>query len=229
MKREAHKIEDVAKLKRIAEAYNTYIERNHERLWALTSLWEPRATLFAQKLAGLDGTEDDIILNDPSVYISSAEKGHRVAKPGKLICKLGENSKMVAADTNEDWVEMDTVFGPNKIRAFSYCIVINLPTYAKTDTTPLAFTRGLREDGTWSKEYGLYGSEGGYVAFVDGHVKWFDGKRPARFLKWDQSGYTSNILEAIPEDACISISGGGVVNYPDGVLISNWGKGKNSN
>ena len=224
MKREAHKIEDVAKLKRIAEAYRIYVERYQEPPWCYEM-----TTIFAQRLAGLDRTEDEVILNDPSVYISSNEKSHRAAKPGKVICKLGESKKMVAVDSNEDWIEVDTVFGPNPVRAFSYCIVTKLPAYAKADTTPIAFTRGLREDGTWSKDYGLYGSEGGYVVFIDGHVKWFDGKRAARFLKWDQTGYTSNILEAIPESSFISISNGGIVTIPDGILISNWGKGKDSN
>jgi prepilin-type processing-associated H-X9-DG protein len=37
-------------------------------------------------------------------------------------------------------------------------------------TTPLAFTRGLKIDGTWDEKYGLYGSKGGYVVFCDGHV-----------------------------------------------------------
>ncbi|MDR2812705.1 MAG: hypothetical protein LBB05_02905 [Puniceicoccales bacterium] len=53
-------------------------------------------------------------------------------------------------------------------------------------------------DGTWDEEAGLYGSKGDYVVFCDGHVTWFDGSKPAKFLKWDQSGYTSKIYEAVP-------------------------------
>jgi prepilin-type processing-associated H-X9-DG protein len=47
----------------------------------------------------------------------------------------------------------------------------------------------------------LYGDKGGYVVYCDGHVAWFDGSKPARFSKWDKSGYTSNILEAKPPGA----------------------------
>ncbi|MDR0740496.1 MAG: hypothetical protein LBF34_02180 [Puniceicoccales bacterium] len=40
--------------------------------------------------------------------------------------------------------------------------------------------------------------------YADGHTVWFDGGKPARFLKWDQSGYTSDIREAISSDAWIT-------------------------
>lgn len=45
--------------------------------------------------------------------------------------------------------------------------------YAPATTTPIAWSRGLStEDGTWSD--GVFGSEGGFVAFLDGHVEWFE-------------------------------------------------------
>jgi prepilin-type processing-associated H-X9-DG protein len=75
-----------------------------------------------------------------------------------------------------------------------------LPLNVPPATTPLAFTRGLCKDGTWDEQVGLYGSKGGYVVFCDGHVTWVDGSRPAKFLKWDQSGYAANICEAVPLD-----------------------------
>jgi hypothetical protein len=71
------------------------------------------------------------------------------------------------------------------------------------DTTPLAFTRGLKPDGTWDEKYGVYGNKGGYVVYCDGHTTWFDGSKPAKFLKWDRSGYTNNIFETIPNTATI--------------------------
>jgi prepilin-type processing-associated H-X9-DG protein len=64
----------------------------------------------------------------------------------------------------------------------------------------------LKTNGKWHSKYGLYGDKGGYVAFWDGHVTWYDGSKPAQFLKWDQSGYTNNIQEAVPTSAFI---GGG--------------------
>jgi prepilin-type processing-associated H-X9-DG protein len=84
-------------------------------------------------------------------------------------------------------------------------VVVNLPSNVPAATTPLAFTRGLCTDGTWDEQAGLYGSKGGYVVFCDGHVTWFNGSRPAKFLKWDQSGYTLNIREAVPNTGQIWI------------------------
>jgi prepilin-type processing-associated H-X9-DG protein len=86
----------------------------------------------------------------------------------------------------------------------SYCLIGGLPGSIPLETTPVAFTRGLKENGLWDEKAGLYGSKGGLVAFADGHVTWFDGSKPAKFLKWDQSGYAVNIREAIPDEAYIS-------------------------
>jgi hypothetical protein len=44
----------------------------------------------------------------------------------------------------------------------------------------------------------------GFVAFADGHVTWFDGSKPAKILKWNQSGYINNIRETVPNEAYIS-------------------------
>lgn len=64
-------------------------------------------------------------------------------------------------------------------------------------------------------------SEGDYVVFVDGHVKWFDGKRAARFLKWDQTGYTNDIREAIPNGSWISIGWVSEGNFSGDIQNSN--------
>ncbi|MDR2813017.1 MAG: hypothetical protein LBB05_04530, partial [Puniceicoccales bacterium] len=89
------------------------------------------------------------------------------------------------------------------------------------ETTPFGFTRGLREDGKWDEKAGLYGSKGGYVIYCDGHVTWFDGSKPAKFLKWDQSGYTNDIREAVPSSSWITCGNPGTkTNYKsDGKLV----------
>jgi prepilin-type N-terminal cleavage/methylation domain-containing protein/prepilin-type processing-associated H-X9-DG protein len=46
---------------------------------------------------------------------------------------------------------------------------------ANPSTTPVAWTRGLTAEGTWldfgQNRSGIYGSEGGFIAFLDGHVE----------------------------------------------------------
>ncbi|MDR2812208.1 MAG: prepilin-type N-terminal cleavage/methylation domain-containing protein [Puniceicoccales bacterium] len=79
----------------------------------------------------------------------------------------------------------------------SYCFMADLPVNAPLETTPLGFTRGLNKNGLWDEKAGIYGSKGGYVLYADGHVTWFDGSKPAKFLKWDQSGYTNDIRQTV--------------------------------
>jgi hypothetical protein len=84
-------------------------------------------------------------------------------------------------------------------------------------------------NGKWHSQYGLYGDKGGYIVFCDGHTTWFDESKPAKFLKWDQSGYSSDIREAVPVNAFIS---GGISLNPnitdtdDSImLLEHWGTG----
>lgn len=70
-------------------------------------------------------------------------------------------------------------------------------------TTPLAWTRGLQPDGTWSKTHGTYGDWGGHIVFMGGNVEKFksiDGK----LVKFGTNEPTSNILEALPPGSRIS-------------------------
>ena len=40
--------------------------------------------------------------------------------------------------------------------------------------TPLVWTRGLKSNGSWDEQTGVFKAEGGHIAFVDAHVEWFD-------------------------------------------------------
>ena len=69
----------------------------------------------------------------------------------------------------------------------------------KTDylpTTPIAFIRGLRTDGQWDKDQGVYGESGGAIVFLGGNVQQYtsiDSK-----LTRPSGKPTNNILETIP-------------------------------
>ncbi len=55
----------------------------------------------------------------------------------------------------------------------SWTFVIGLPLEAPTSTTPLLWTYGLQHNGKWS-EASPWDGRGGHIAFLDGHVEWFD-------------------------------------------------------
>lgn len=72
-------------------------------------------------------------------------------------------------------------------------------------TTPIIWTRGLRQDGTWA-EHSPYGSDGGHITFLGGNTAYYrnlsdEGGQLARF---DGKGTTANILDALPPGAHIS-------------------------
>lgn len=70
-------------------------------------------------------------------------------------------------------------------------------------TTPIAWTRGLGSDGRWegfgSARAGVYGGEGGFIVFLDGHVEFHRdlGRDGGQLIRWGDGGRTADIREAI--------------------------------
>ncbi|MDR1303460.1 MAG: type II secretion system GspH family protein [Puniceicoccales bacterium] len=228
----AKKVRDMSNLKRIAEAWKECVVN---RGWTFGTgnigqdFW---ATGLLQCLAGVDRTSPtDIVLNDPHVYVSPGDKyASKIVK--EMICQFDEGERKIVA-IGTPWggglpfsVVNSNLFSGNFL--LSYCIIAHGPVAdIPLETTPLAFTRGLCTDGTWDEEVGLYGSKGGYVVFGDGHVTWFDGSQPAKFLKWDQdqSGYTTDIRYAVPPGAMITCCGQDMYKGNNSNLIF-WDYGK---
>src|SRR5690606_10988530 len=91
-------------------------------------------------------------------------------------------------------------------QVFSFDYVTGLST-DMPPTTPIAWTRGLRLDGTWDPQ-GVYGTDGGYIVFLSGHVQFFKDLRSPRLLGIDGKP-TSNILDTLPPGTRIVGSGPG--------------------
>ena len=74
---------------------------------------------------------------------------------------------------------------------------------ADPSTTPIAWTRGLRTDGTWQdldgERPGVYGKEGGFIVFLDGHVQWYADLRSGggRLVHAGTGHPTADIREAL--------------------------------
>jgi hypothetical protein len=96
----------------------------------------------------------------------------------------------------------------------SLCFVSNLDTRKATAHTPLLWTRGLNEEGTWNpiegskdsegdgSDGGIWGDSGGLIGFIGGRVEWFESLTGKNALPtYDGSGTTSNFREAINGDA----------------------------
>jgi prepilin-type processing-associated H-X9-DG protein len=88
----------------------------------------------------------------------------------------------------------------------SYVFAANIPLNAPVETTPVVWTRGLQPDGTWSKDSPWVG-KGGHIAFLDGHVEWYDylSLKPDEpgLVKYGTTTPTTDIREALPPGAII--------------------------
>lgn len=68
--------------------------------------------------------------------------------------------------------------------------------------TPLVWTRGLKNNGMWSEQDGVFKQDGGHIAFVDAHVQWFESLKDENTGKGVLNGYnkttrTYSIAQAI--------------------------------
>lgn len=85
--------------------------------------------------------------------------------------------------------------------------VSGIPALAPPSTTPVAWTRGLTKEGRWldhgSRTSGIYGSQGGFVAFLDGHVAYYRdlGADGGKLLDYRTGQPTGDISRAIPPGA----------------------------
>jgi prepilin-type processing-associated H-X9-DG protein len=231
IKLSAKKVKDMSNLKKIAEAWK---ECAINRGWAFGEgeggdFW---ITDRLEILAGRDQmSASDMILNDPYVWISPGDKyASKIVKD--VICRFDSNEGKVVA-VGYTWVTDSLSFSSvdnslfSAIFLLSYCFIAHGPIGdIPLDTTPLAFTRGLCWDGTWDEKAGLYGSAGGYVVFCDGHVTWFDGSKPAKFLKWDQTGYTPDIRQAVPPRSEITCAHSGEIYKGNNSKLITWDYGQ---
>lgn len=216
-KTSANKLHDMANLKNYAAAWTEYVVTKN--YGALGDPSTDSAKEIVEILAGLrkDNSTDTFhqdlsIVNQPQNYISKKDShASKILQP------------IIASNINNQ--NNMNAFGKENIM-FSYCILFGKITNCNNlDSFPLAFTRGLRTDGTWDSTYGLYGSKGGYIIFGDGHISWFDNSN-TKFLKYDKSGYSTNILDAIPKTAkfsCIDNNNSTVATADATVIFNNIG------
>jgi len=69
-------------------------------------------------------------------------------------------------------------------------------------TTPLVWTRGLKANGLWDANEGVFKDEGGHIAFTDAHVEWYSSLRDENtgqgvLRAYNQTTRTFNIGQAI--------------------------------
>lgn len=153
----ARKMKDFNNLRQIAAAYINYMYNSSDQheINFCKNLYE-----FADVLA-----KKGYLVN-PEVYFSQSDY---------LISSTNIHSpKKIGNWRNDQWI-------PNKnFQNFplSVVVVTNISSTAQASTTPIAYTRGLDPiNGKWRQSSGnnggVYSNEGGFIAFLDGHVQFF--------------------------------------------------------
>jgi len=154
---------------------------------------------YAALILARDGS-----LNDASFWFNWSDPA--------LAGKPHPKSVLVDAQGNSTSGNLeDGTLNPDFARLqLSYVFAANIPLNAPVETTPVVWTRGLQFDGTWSKDSPWKG-EGGHVAFMDGHVEWYDklpltktsADGPDPLVKYGTTTPTTDIREALPPGAII--------------------------
>ncbi|MDR1591172.1 MAG: prepilin-type N-terminal cleavage/methylation domain-containing protein [Puniceicoccales bacterium] len=168
-------------MKKIADAYLMYREDKGDfNLDEIYNIYDFSLLLAREGL-----------LNDPNCYVFSSDS------LAQSINKVKKNT-IVHGDGQSD---ADCWSNPWDANSFSVNIILGIPDSAQPNTTPIAFTRGLEGSGEWSKD-GVFGKKGGFIAFLDGKVKWFENVYD-KLMASDMTHQTSDFMEAIPPDAVI--------------------------
>lgn len=168
---------DRSNLRQIGQASLIYASDNRDQLPQTETV-----TDFAAALARDGG------LNDAAIWIAPAESS------------LPANRDLSTVLTPDR-----TATRPEFLRArLAYTVVArglhtNLPS-----TTPIAWTRGLRPDGTWSPD-SPYKGEGGHIVFLGGNVQFYRNLAASPLARFDDSKLTTtDIRQALPPDAFVA-------------------------
>ncbi|OHE73793.1 MAG: hypothetical protein A2007_02240 [Verrucomicrobia bacterium GWC2_42_7] len=178
----ANRATAASNLRQIALAYASCVNNGNIRDLNASKT----ANEWASRLADKSG------LNDPTLYILKDDYlvTQHLSDPPPSIGSRGEGS----------WT-MNEAFANFPL---SFTIISNLEPLAPSVSTPIAYTRGLNpETGKWNasngENGGVYGTDGGLIVFLDGHVEFFNNliDGPKKLLKYGTNQSTSDIREAV--------------------------------
>ena len=129
-------------------------------------------------------------LTDASIWFIDADPAISMYD-GELPSIVGYKNDDNVFSVSDDWAT-DLPVG------YDFAIGLN-PSSANATKTPLAWTRGLNESGTWPKSSPWGG--GGHILFYDGHVEFFNeiGEDDGFLVNPRNGKQTSNIYEIIDE------------------------------
>ncbi len=182
VREKAQRAVDANNLREIAKAAMIYAADNNDRLPEPNTI--PPTTLNASEKVFLwpGILARNRVITDPTLYFAKNDPLFNGTYPDSIISP--DNRSM-----------LDSTFTTDRTLSFEFVGGVRMSDPA---TTPIAFTRGLRPDGTWDPETGVYKDAGGYVVFLGGNIQFFPNTATNKFVSNRSGRKTDNILEAIP-------------------------------
>jgi len=207
----AQRTVDANSLREIAKAAMIYATDNNDRLPDPNTTPAPRVT-GGDKLyiwAGLLAKSG--ALSDPTFYFSKNDPKSDGNFPSSILDPADAAKNTLLADFTAKTPSVELVGGLKM---------------SDPSTTPIAFTRGLKTDGTWDNNAdgtgkSVYGDDGGYIVFLGGNVQFYKdlgGDDSTGKLTKTNGKPTNNITETIPRGSTQLIYGrDGNIGTPGGV------------
>jgi prepilin-type N-terminal cleavage/methylation domain-containing protein/prepilin-type processing-associated H-X9-DG protein len=176
-------------LRQIALAANSYMRTTGVSRTIKASTPQEWAYVLA-KYEGLNNASLYILKDDDLANAQSSQAPEQ-------ICFISSGTKSINADFESF--------------PLSYALVSGISVSAPETTTPIAWTRGLQENGYWaskdSSTPGVYGSEGGHIVYLDGHVVYYESlineDGTGKLVDYSTHRPTCNIMEAISPNATV--------------------------
>jgi len=183
----AQRTADANNLREILKAATLYATENNDRLP------DPQAIAAQGLVTGGSGPflwagilARRGLLTDPAFHFSRSDP-------------LFNGTLPVAIVDPDDRSALSPDFVTGRILAWEYVGGLRL---GDAPTTPVAFTRGLQADGTWSRANGTYRDSGGHVALLGGSVQFFPNlAEAAHQLTLTNGRKGPSVLQALPAPA----------------------------
>jgi prepilin-type N-terminal cleavage/methylation domain-containing protein len=189
----AQRAVDANNLREILKAAQIYAGDNQDQLPNPQPQFIPNSVLNAPQPAwkwpGILAKNN--ILTDPTFYFSKTDPAFAGTHPPFIINPTAQRNTLHRDFTNQTSPSWEFVGG----------LKMSDPAH-----TPVVYTRGLQTNGTWSANSGVYGTTGGFIAFLGGNVGFYPNtNNPAifysNFATSTRTTKHANIRQAIPFNA----------------------------
>lgn len=189
VREKAQRAVDANNLREIAKAAMIYAADNNDRLPdpdAASALNAPARVFLWPGMLARAGS-----MTEPGMYFSKVDPAFDGVYPAAILSPANRNT-------------LDSSFTDGRELSFEFVGGLKMSDPA---STPVAFTRGLRTDGTWDVQNGVYGDTGGYVVYLGGNVEFYPDTAVGKFVNSTNGQRTDNILEALPARTNVKVWG----------------------